>query len=309
MGVLAFIRKTPLRQRLKEIDRALCSHIADERQHREVFGEEPEMGDKTSQEEQEMLLYRKGVLNKFVLDTLLLSLKRIAWAKQYGFLMGSLATGISMCLYVMLLVFNSTFLVINSISFLVITVLMYILRDRMKELLKTFFHKQAFKWFPDYMTHIVNPYSGKKIGILKESVSFLQESDIPEEIIKRRNKDFQKDPLLGTLHEEVIYYKKQMVLTRNPELLKSRRKKLHNIFLFNIHALVHKASDAFETVLFLDMKKDTLREEDFPKVYHLNVIMKNSISRAEKEKAEIKDFRVVIDKRGIKRVEQIHVRK
>ncbi len=67
-----------------------------------------------------------------------------------------------------------------------------------------------------------------------------------------------------------------------------------------------KANDAWQPSLFLDPYTREIHEKQLPKVYHLNLIIRNtSVQPDLKIKSEIKKFRVVADKDGIKRVEQI----
>jgi hypothetical protein len=56
----------------------------------------------------------------------------------------------------------------------------------------------------------------------------------------------------------------------------------------------------------LDTYTQEISERLLPKVYHLNLIIRNSYLQEDlSQKTEIKAYRVIVDKNGIKRVEQI----
>ena len=304
-GFLQYLRRIAP-EHTARLDKAICDIIIHEKKHREKEHEEPTLLAKEDVRTQEMLLYRKGLLNKFVLDALLLSLKQTIWTQKYGSLIGATAAGIAMLVYTIPLIINSSLFVINSLPFLILTIFIYIIKDRVKEGLKTLFHRKAFKWFSDYTTDIFNPFSASQIGQLKESFSFVAEEDLPQEIVEMRKQEYDSDLPLFLGHESIIYYKKELVLTQNPSLATARRRKLHNIFLFNIHELLEKASNAYETTLMLDSTSLKIVELELPKVYHINVILKNSLGSQDiAAKVEMRKFRIIIDKSGIKRIEQV----
>ena len=97
-----------------------------------------------------------------------------------------------------------------------------------------------------------------------------------------------------------------MSLRTSESLIRARRHKIHNIFLFNIHLLLEKASNPTEPLLSLDPDTMELTKYELPKVYYINMIMKNSYFDANLNKRiELKKFCMVIDKNGIKRIEII----
>lgn len=303
LGLLATVRQCKSR-RMHHADVVLVAVIREEQTHRQR-----EYGEKEVQEDnrhEEAFLYRRGLLNKFVLDALLLTLQKTSWIQKYGFLIGTIAAGLAMLVYVAILFFTVTvgrLFVINSVPFLLLTVVIYVLKDRIKEGIRALFHREGYKWFADYTTKIMNSSSKRVIGKLKESTSFVDQADIPDEIIAMRHAKTPDIPLLQQ-HEEVIYYKKEMIFTKNPALKRSRRKHVHNIFLFNLQSLLQKASNAMIPVFLLD-ETNTLKEQLFPKVYYITIIVKHTTRKVDGEHVEIKKFSVCVDKRGIKRVEHI----
>ncbi|MBS0656475.1 MAG: hypothetical protein JSR46_11915 [Verrucomicrobia bacterium] len=303
-GFLEVLRRAKV-EHIYDIDNQICEIIIQEKQHRQQMYQDTEEL-KEDEKTQEKRLNHKSLLNKYVLDALLLEQDRISWVDKYGNVIAGLAAGIAMLVYGFLLFINVSTAGVNSISFVLLTVVLYILKDRVKDALKRLFHQHASRWFSDFTTRIRTPSKDIQIGKLKESFSFVAEEDVPEEIRRVRYEEFASDLPLFKIPEEMFYYKKEMVLVSSETPVRSRRHKLHTIFLFNIHLLLEKASNPTEPYLSLDLDTMEVGIRELPKVYHINIIMKNTFTQPDlSTKVEIKKFRLVIDKNGIKRVETV----
>jgi hypothetical protein len=123
----------------------------------------------------ESVLYRQGLLNHFVLESLMLKNHRFSLEEKHAHFLGAAAAGIAMFVYMGLFVWKFSGFVINSFPFVAFVVFFYILKDRIKEGFKSLYFKQAYRWFPDYSTEIRSP-KGLKIGILKENSPLPTES-------------------------------------------------------------------------------------------------------------------------------------
>lgn len=254
----------------------------------------------------EYILYRKGLLNKFVLDSLLLNFKTKAPKDQYSHLIAGIAAGIAMLFYLLLFIFQGDVFVINSTPFVILTVILYILKDRLKDGIKTLYKKKSFKWFPDYTTKIYTSDKQHKIGKLTESFSFVNHKQLPGNIKHIRNIQFHT--ILETVKrpETVIYYKKELTLESCKKKKNRETHSLNTIFRFNIHQFLQKASNPYTSYLKLNSENLELKERRLPKVYHLNIIMLNKhFANDSQIEEEIKKFRLIVDKNGIKRIESL----
>ena len=253
----------------------------------------------------ESILYREGILNKFILEPLLLKTYRYSLEEKHGNILGSVAAGVAMLMYMLLFAWKSERFVINSTPFILLAVVFYILKDRLKEGMKQLYFRQAFKWFPDYSTEITNP-DNDVIGVVKENFSFVHENDVPVNILEMRNRDFHRELQIVKRQESIIHYKREVNLQQQPYAAEKRRHELTLLFRLNIHQFLLKAHNALAPNLLLDPETLEIKERLLPRIYHLNVIMSNTYLLSNlKTRREIKKFRVVIDKVGIKRVEQI----
>jgi hypothetical protein len=285
------------------IDKQICQLILKENFYRK----KNHIGPKTSKGHlfaNESILYRQGLLNRFVLESLMLKYFRFSLAEKHIHLLGALAAGLAMFVYMIFFVWQISVFVINSFPFVALAVFFYILKDRIKEGFKILYYKQAHRWFPDYSTEIRSP-NGLKIGKLTESFAFIKPKQLPPGFLKIRNRHFHEELQALQRHETIIQYKRELTLTP-PILENTRRCELTMIFRLNVHRFLQKASDPFQTNLTLDSYTQEISERLLPKVYHLNLIIRNTYLQADlTSKEEIKTFRVVVDKSGIKRVEHI----
>lgn len=287
-----------------QIDKQLCQIVLRERHYRK----KARLGPKTSEKHpfsNESILHRRSLLHRFVLGALTLNNYRISLAEKHAPLLGALAAGIAMLFYMVLFAWKVSSFVITSFPVIMFIVFIYILKDRIKEGLKKIYSEQAYRWFPDYSTKITSP-KGFKIGKLNESFNFIEAEQLPEGFLEIRNNDFHEELEALNRRESIIQFKREVILYNYPGTTGGRRRELTTIFRFNIHHLTLKANDAYQPSLFLDPYSHEIHEKYLPKVYHLNLIIRNTSTQSDLTiKSEIKKFRVVVDKVGIRRVEQI----
>lgn len=303
-GFLEQLQKSPVENKMR-ITESLNFVLAWEKTHRKEILKEPPITDEDT-ESNEYVLYRSGLLNKFVIDALLLNCRRTSLMKRFGNIVGSIAAGIAMLVFFVLFVKGGQVFLINSISFIVITVLLYVLKDRIKEGLKTISYRLFAKWFSDFNTDINTPDGEHRIGRIRESVSFVDESELPQDIIDMRDREFHAVLEEIKRPEQVLYYKKKITLFKQSAYTDPRRRALNLIFRFNIRHFLSKADSAKHRYVTVNPETRTLVHAALPKVYHVNIILRNTYLDSHlKEIVELKKFRLVLDKNGIKRVEHL----
>jgi hypothetical protein len=288
----------------EKTEKSLCETIVNEQQYREKH----ELGPKTPTNNpffQETILYRQSLLNKFMLEALQLESSRFSLEEKHGNLLGATSAGIAMLIY-MVLFWKTSIFSVNSLPFVLLIVVFYILKDRVKEGIKTLYYKQAYRWFPDYATGIKSP-KGHPVGLLTENFAFIDKIQLNPNFLKLRNKGFHEELEAMQRPETIMQYKRQVTLySQPPPLATGRRQELTTTFRFNIHRFLEKANDALQLTLQLNPETRDVKKNLLPKVYHLNIIIQNIYLKSNLEqKKEIKKFRVIVDKNGIKRVEQI----
>lgn len=254
----------------------------------------------------ESIIHKRSLLNKYVLNALQLSTNRFSLDQSYQNWIGGLSAGIAMLIYLVFFVTLGNVFVINSLPFVILTIGIYVLKDRIKEWMRILSYKQVSRWFPDYTTDIFSPENHEKLGTIRESFSFIDEPRLSEELRKLRKAEFHS--VLETVQrpESVLFYKRDVLLNGVKKSKLARRSGLNVIFRYNIQAFLKMASEPLEEHLTLDPETQQLVALYLPKVYHLNLIIKTTIAEPGKEpEINLKKLRIIIDKNGIKRIEHI----
>lgn len=284
-------------KKLKSIDKRLSDLLL---RTQALIPMEPDQ----TEEEGEKVVYTKGLLDKFFLDALLLDIDRFSPRQRYRNFIGAIAAGVAMMVFSLFLVLQGHYFHFNSEPFIVITIFLYILKDRIKEWVKAITHHRYLGWISDYTTKIRSPDGKHILGILKEKFSFIDEDEVPEEITAIRNKEFHKVIESFKRPELIMYYQKKMRIYRKPRELEKRRFMLNVIFRFNFLHFMDKASNPYSPYCMLEEKTSELTIKELPKVYHLNIIVKTTVTKGNQpSKVDLTKVRIVIDKNGIKRVE------
>jgi hypothetical protein len=301
-GLLESMRLTG-RDDFTVVDQTICDVLLKEKQLSDLLLNNGNKSIKDN-EEAENVLYRYGLLNKFVLDALHLTTNRFSLDQRYQHWIAGSSAGIAMTIYFSLFVWLGNIFVINSAPFVLLTVVCYVLKDRIKDWLRNFSYLQASRWFPDYTTVIKSEEGDVNVGVIRESFSFIDSPQLSNDLKRVRNAEFHS--VLETVQrpENILFYKR--VVEINSLSAKERSNGVIVIFRFNIHDFLRKASDPTETHLTIDPVSKKLISLRLPKVYHLNLIIRSTlVENNAKSIIELKKLKIVIDKNGIKRIEQL----
>jgi hypothetical protein len=288
-------------------DEKLCQLIREE----EDFRKRKKFGTQFDPKNPEVVskaIYRISLLNKYIFDVLFLVIKRKEPSKKFTHIAASVAAGLAMSVYLILFTMQGKDFVIDSTAFIVFSVLLYIIKDRLKEGLRSLSLRLASKFFPDYTSMIQTPDSGETIGQLSEYFSFLEngQGSIPQDIRKVRDSGFKDELDSIKRQENVIYYRKDVNIW--PEAIKAnkRLKKVNDIFRYNLSQYLLKASDANDIYPYFNPETEVIEEINCSRVYHINIILKKTyVVRGNKKRIAFDRFRVILDKEGIKRVEKL----
>lgn len=293
---------------LSACDRVICDFVQELKDDGKKmgYGTLAEVGEEEATKGGELFVYRKGLLRKFVLDVLLLSTERKESAEQYSHInhiVAAFAAGVAMLVYLLIFVWRTDSLIINSTPFILGTVFLYILKDRLKEEIRSV-STNIFKRLPDYTTAVKSPDEKLKMGKLSESFGFLDEKELPPEILEVRNRELHQELAEAKRIEVVCRYSKRVSLNKQFFDKAGRDYALNDIFRFNIAAFLQKASDPYVEQLFLEESTGMLKLLQLHKVYHINVIIQYQYHDGQSQpETSIKKFRLILDKKGIVRME------
>ncbi|MFA6434017.1 MAG: hypothetical protein WCW52_04920 [Elusimicrobiales bacterium] len=257
-------------------------------------------------ENNEVIIYRRGVLKKFISSVLYLKPELDEWQTLTQLLFG-LAAGLAMLFAVAATIYAQNRYTINSVPFVLVIVTSYIFKDRIKDWLKLLFSRNLTRWLSDREIKILDPYNSRQIGLLKEAFTFISEDAVPPEISRLRRIDDITSIDEDGKPERVFKYKKEIALY--PEKIRmahDRRKDLNDIMRFNIKDFVTQADDPRVDYPFVDQATGRILTAVCSRVYHMNMVVKYSYTDAQGVgKVHFDRIRIVLNKEGLVRLEEV----
>lgn len=255
----------------------------------------------------ETFSYYKGILKKYVQGVLYLEKKINDPKSPLSQLLYSIAEGAAMFFSLFLTFFLISNFIEYSLPFIIGAIVVYMLKERLKDNAKLISDKVLGLVFPDKRHEIIDEFYQKRIGMSKEMVSFLEGEKIPSEILKiRRSSDQSPLEEKGKPEKVLSYRQKITLLNQEIDDIHTKKNSLTNIMRFNIRDFLKYMDDPYEPVFRWNKEKNELSTLDVSNVYHLNVIYKlTSFRGTEDEEVNFDKFRVILDQDGIKRVEDV----
>ena len=256
--------------------------------------------EKTRQHKNEELVYRLTLLKKYAENVLFLSARK----KKDGILKEqvyySLAAGLSM-VFATAIAFSFQQKYGNfTMPFFVALVVSYMLKDRLKELGRYYFaHKLGRSYF-DHKTVI--SLNENKIGWSKEAMDFIGEENIPDEVLKIRDRSAILDANNRNNTEKIILYRKWIRLNR--QSLDSCSvypiAGTNEIIRFNVLNFTHQMDNPVMN-LFLPEEKLDFEFAPSEKNYHINLVMQFRYE----DQTNYRRYRIILNREGIRKIESL----
>ncbi|MHA1732114.1 MAG: hypothetical protein ACTSU5_09225 [Promethearchaeota archaeon] len=254
--------------------------------------------------ENEGFTYWLSLYKKFVSSVLFMEINEKNERFQWSNLFYAFAAGIAMAFYVWLSFFAQN-LQLSTITLLGLLVILYVVKDRIKELIRISSDRVFVRYFPDRKFKIIDSATGQTIGACRETVKFVEKA--PFEVQSLRDVGARTDLERTMKPENILFYKKRITLFANKILeTHSRQRNVHDIMRFSIQRFLTFADKAYTSHEVLDGGTGKVKDVVSAKVYHLSVIQKMTASSEKTRNATvIHRYRVIIDKNGVKRVEKV----
>lgn len=253
----------------------------------------------------ENLIYRRSILKKFVSSVLFLNIKTLESTPFYQILLGFSAAIAMLFAAVIMLLAQSRFAV-NSFPFVVVLVVSYIFKDRIKDWLKIWFTSHWTKWIYDRKRKIYHTNPNKPMGIIKDAFSFVDKNKLADEILNYRRADS-----LGSVYEQgkpesVIKYEKEVFLNiQKSEISDIRKKDINDIMRMNVYSFLTHADDPESIRLYYDDKTGDINPAKCIRTYHINVITRYTSYNKSGVRPEYERIRLVVTRDGILRLEEV----
>ncbi len=252
--------------------------------------------------------YRSSALKKLIDQVLYLDVKTVQetsrWrslAAMFGAMAAAFFAGFSDRTVTLPLYQHSMWLALTLFA------LFYVLKDRMKEVLREYVWEHVSRYFPDNKLTISDPTNGVDVGRCHEKVRYLTKKQVPPNVLKVRNASHAID-LDQERKETVVVYRNDLKLYAR-EILSEHQRRTHikHILRFGVEDLLARLDNPTAKAQFYDPESRIFCRLRAPKVYHLNVVFKltrwDDLDRV--DKSQYTRIRVVLDKNGIHRIDTV----
>lgn len=257
--------------------------------------------------ELERLEFRRHVLKRFTSSVLWLRTEikpASAWVLQ---LLYALAAGVAMAFATAAAVWNGNDIGTNGFfQWMVVAILAYAAKDRIKAVLQTAFANVVSRHFPDrsWRIHLRDEHAAKGLlGRMEEQSGFLPFHELPPEILSVRRATRTHELEEEARPETVLFHRKEIEL--EPKTLAqvdARFDALTEIFRLDLRRWLAHTDDPKREFIFADPARGTVEAAKAPRVYNIAVIYR---LRGAGEDAAWRRLRVVVTRKGIRRLETI----
>jgi hypothetical protein len=274
--------------------------------------------DKSDEIELETYLHRRGFLKRRVWSALYLNTRTKSLFKiqrQAGAMVAAGIAGFWAALAQLLIGVSgafsrdssagwgvSTFIVITALTFA------YILKDRIKELGRGYFKGSVFRDLPDSSSKIVYRPSGENsrplaIGYHEEKVEFVEVDELPKDVKALLEK--MAPERLNADALSIIHYRKRMgIQGEKIQDMKRKIRALYTFFRLNVANMLAPLDLPYEELAVSTTRLQATTRQ-VPKVYYVDLVLHVTMRFEDQKRSEFEYYRIVIDKRGIKRIAKL----
>ncbi len=258
-------------------------------------------------ENPETIQYRSAVLKKWTQSALYLIPQISRWPKRVSEILAGTAAAVAMAFATFASIFAEKTFLKNSTQWVLIVIIAYVFKDRIKEWLRSFFKAVLPKMMADEISAFLSPKSNSKICSSRIRLHYEEAQNIPARVKEIRVD--KTNPFKDMLPEEnVIHYVRNLEmhpLTKH-KIEREKFPRENNFTLvtrIRLDDFLKEMDDPKDIVFRMDPNADELDQLNSERVYHLHLVIRE---KAVKEDLDIySHYTIVLNKAGIVRIEQM----
>ena len=245
----------------------------------------------------EDVLYRWSILRKYISRYLFLDVRRRKGNPLLLHSIYAIAAAIAMIFATFVAFFWQGRYGALSNNLFMALVVAYIFKDRIKEIGREWLLSCFREWIPDRRLRI---FRGEhlEVGSCSESFRFVRPEKLPPEIRTLREQAHWLKLLNDHRAEDVLLYRKEVVLHNQPELFERTQYAIVDITRFNVSGFLRQIDHLFEHLPVADEDDAVVTGE---RLYHVYMIRRITFAGQVASKL----VRLVLNAEGIKRLELI----
>ena len=256
----------------------------------------------------ELIQYRKAALKKWTQSALYLVPQVSRWPMRVSQILAGTAAAVAMAFATFASIFAEKTYLKNSTQWVLIVIIAYVFKDRIKEWLRTFFNAVLPKMMADEISSFLSPKSNSKICSSRIRLHYEQAKDLPAKIKEIRID--KTNPFKDMLPEEnVLHYVRNLVMhpLTNHKIEREKFPRENNFTLvtrIRLDDFLKEMDDPKDIVFRMDPNADELDQLNSERVYHLHLVIRELSA---KESLDIySHYTIVLNKAGIVRIEQMN---
>ena len=274
-----------------------------EQQHRHDH-HYPTVADSSTPTANEYYLYRDGQLKKWMEAFMFMSCDPANTLTRFAQILMGVAAGAAMAFAVVVAFFASRLFAIYSLPWAVIIIMAYIVKDRIKEIMRNAMIACLPKLVADQINDLIDPANNVKVGVTRARTRFCAPGDVPEVVQQLRS--HQGNPFTAMIPpENVIHFHKDVYID-SARVMRSHRRleALADIMRFKLDAWLNNMDDPVSTLHRLN--GDGIENVPAQRVYHINLIVGLSEQGHDSSPTYFR-YRLILTREGIVRIEEVEI--
>ena len=285
-------------QKLSDVRRKFVSFILQERDYMASMGYE-KLGGTPEQDRQ--LLFHHGMLKKYVESELYIRLDKKKDGVAVEQLYYSIAAGVAMIFatgvawHTQVRYGNITW------PLFVVLVVSYMLKDRIKDLLRYYFaHKLGNKYFDKKATVAIGD---RKIGVIKEGFDFISKAKTPDVVMAMREQASFVEDESSIFEEKILLYRKHVELSDSAlaQVDAYPMSGINEIVRLHMGSFIHKMDNPEVPIDTIDTD-GKMASWSVQRIYYVNVLFQLQHDG----KAEYRHFRITMTRNGVQDITEIN---
>jgi hypothetical protein len=261
----------------------------------------------------EHLEFRRHVLKRFTSSVLWLEPEvkpASTWVLHFLY---AIAASVAMAFATAAALWNPTgmtgaegFLNAGFFKWAVVVIIAYAAKDRIKALLQTLFQDVVSRHFPDRSWRVRDATKRHELATMEEQSGFIPFEQLPREVLEVR-----RTTRLSVLEEEarpetVLYHKKEVTVDRDlVRAIEPRYDAITEVYRLDLRRWLAHTDDPKREFVFADPDEGVIARASAPRVYNLGIVYRLKRAGGTPEESRWRRVRVVVNRKGIRRIETI----
>ncbi len=252
----------------------------------------------------EQIEFRRHVLKRFTSSVLWLAPEVRPAAEWATHIASAVAAALAMSFALMAALWNGNTATGDNVTrWALVAVVAYALKDRLKALLQARFAQVVSRRFPDRDWTIMDRERKVELGEMEERSGFVAAAETPEDVLAMRRSTRRHAFEEQARPETILFHKKLVTLHRDRIAASDDRfEALTEILRLDLRQWLVHTDDPKRRFAFADPDTGEVASASAPRVYNIAVVYR---LQREGEPAEWHRSRVVVSRKGIRRVDTI----